>query len=225
MYAPRYEHRNDAPFYDQEVDPARPFPGAPPTRERSLQYELGSARSTTNYARQCPFSPDPEIYGFNSRHMSGAAWSNDRSHRAIYSSPSPPVETLTANFIQPTRPHYETHNRMAMGSSRSHEMVTHLTHSPHQPYLAEFHGYSDASHLPIGSEYFEYIDGDGVRRFKCLIDGCTQKGGFKHKGCLTRHQKTKHVHPGSHVCLLCFRPFDRADNLQAHMKRKHPQSQ
>ncbi|KAL4964977.1 uncharacterized protein BDV14DRAFT_200514 [Aspergillus stella-maris] len=225
MYAPKFQHRNDAPFYDQRVDRAGVFTWAPPPRVRPLQYESCSARSTTNYVRHSPLGPDPETYGFNSRYMPGAVWSNDRSHQATYSSPSPPVETLTANFIPPPRSHYDTDNRMAMGPGRSHVMVTHLTQPSHQPYLAGFHGYSDASHLPIGDEYLEYIDGNGVRRFKCLIDGCTQRGGFKHKGCLTRHQKTKHVHPGSHMCLFCFKIFDRNDNLQAHMKRKHPQSQ
>ncbi|KAL4800140.1 hypothetical protein BDV19DRAFT_353497 [Aspergillus venezuelensis] len=59
------------------------------------------------------------------------------------------------------------------------------------------------------------------KRFICWWPGCTQEGGFKRKGCLTRHVKTKHLSPGSHICYFCFRVFDRADNMQSHVKNRH----
>ncbi|RDW64478.1 uncharacterized protein DSM5745_09889 [Aspergillus mulundensis] len=77
-----------------------------------------------------------------------------------------------------------------------------------------------AVHEPNPSLYS--LDGeDGPPRFQCTWPDCTQRGGFNRKAALMRHVETKHISPSSFLCLTCWQPFDRADNLQEHIRRMH----
>ncbi|KAL4922361.1 hypothetical protein BDW62DRAFT_172395 [Aspergillus aurantiobrunneus] len=60
--------------------------------------------------------------------------------------------------------------------------------------------------------------------FHCGWEGCADRGSFKRENDLWRHIKGAHVFPRSFICMIenCRASFNRKDNLQEHIRRRHP---
>ncbi|OJJ43583.1 hypothetical protein ASPZODRAFT_28239 [Penicilliopsis zonata CBS 506.65] len=59
--------------------------------------------------------------------------------------------------------------------------------------------------------------------FRCKWEGCRYSGSFNRIGDLLRHVRNIHVCPRSYPCPVqsCGEIFNRKDNLQEHMRRRH----
>nr|KMM68468.1 hypothetical protein CPAG_04795 [Coccidioides posadasii RMSCC 3488] len=59
--------------------------------------------------------------------------------------------------------------------------------------------------------------------FTCGWNGCKYKGTFQRTEDLIRHVRSIHVQANSYPCPVegCHRPFNRKDNLDMHIRRRH----
>ncbi|GFN13684.1 uncharacterized protein AtWU_03483 [Aspergillus tubingensis] len=62
---------------------------------------------------------------------------------------------------------------------------------------------------------------EGNTPLRCGWVDCTARSTFNRWADLSRHIKTIHVFPASHVCEVCDHTFNRKDNLVEHQLRTH----
>lgn len=76
----------------------------------------------------------------------------------------------------------------------------------------------------ISTHREDYITGGPL---VCEWRGCRYAGSFGNPNSLIRHVRATHVSPRSFLCPFqgCGRPFNRKDNLDAHILRSHTAGQ